>query len=179
MTPDTIIRFWFSEIDRKAHFSKDPEFDELLAQRFGPTHSRATRCELYQWRTSVEGRLAEIIVLDQFSRNLFRDSPLAFASDPQALTLAQELVASGQDKSLPVEQRIFAYMPYMHSESLPVQDVSVALFEQTGQQETLRYAIRHREIIEQYGRYPHRNDILGRDSTADEIAFLSQPGSSF
>ena len=179
MNHTDIIRFWFSEIDKKAHFTKDPEFDELLAQRFGPLHTRATRCELFEWRTSAEGRLAEIIVLDQFSRNLFRDSPLAFASDAQALTLAQEAVAAGDDQKLPVEQRIFLYMPYMHSESLAIHDAGLPLFESTAQENTIKYEVMHRDIIKQFGRYPHRNECLGRKSSAAELEFLSKPGSSF
>lgn len=179
MNHDDIIRFWFSEIDKKAHFTKDLEFDRLLAQRFGPTHRRAARCELYHWRKSAEGRLAEIIVLDQFTRNLFRDSALAFACDAQALTLAQEAVSLGLDKTLPSEQRIFLYMPYMHSESLAIHDASLPLFESAGNENTLKYEHMHRDIIVRFGRYPHRNELLGRESSADELAFLQEPGSSF
>jgi uncharacterized protein (DUF924 family) len=179
MTHQDIIRFWFSEIDKKAHFTKDPEFDQLLAQRFGTTHTRATRCELFDWRVSAEGRLAEVIVLDQFSRNLFRDSPLAFASDSLALALAQEAVAAGLDQQLPAEQRIFLYMPYMHSESLAIHDAGMPLFESTGNENTIKYEVMHRDIIARFGRYPHRNECLGRESTPDEIEFLTQPGSSF
>ncbi len=179
MSYQDIIRFWFSEIDKKAHFTKDAEFDQLLAQRFGTTHTRAARCELHEWRDSAEGRLAEVIVLDQFSRNLFRDSPLAFACDAQALTLAQEAVAAGHDQALPVEQRIFLYMPYMHSESLAIHDAGLLLFENTGQENTIKYEVMHRDIIARFGRYPHRNECLGRESTPAELDFLRQPGSSF
>jgi uncharacterized protein (DUF924 family) len=126
-----------------------------------------------------EGRLAEIIVLDQFSRNVWRDTPRAFAQDALALALAQELVASGQDRSLPVAQRSFAYMPYMHSESALIHEQAVALFSQPGMADTLRFELQHKAIVDRFGRYPHRNAILGRSSTAKELAFLSGPGSSF
>ena len=123
--------------------------------------------------------MAEILVLDQFSRNVYRDTPRAFAQDALALALAQELVASGQDRSLPLAQRSFAYMPYMHSESALVHAQAVALFSQPGMEDTLRFELRHQAIIERFGRYPHRNAILSRSSRAEELAFLSEPGSAF
>ena len=122
-----------------------------------------------------EERLAEIIVLDQFSRNVYRATKQAFAQD----ALAQELVASGQDRSLPGAQRVFAYMPTMHSESALVHTQAVALFTQLGIQDNLNFALRHRAIIERFGRYPHRNAILGRSSSAEVLVFLNEPGSSF
>ena len=121
-------------------------------------------------------------MLDQFSRNVYRrkpQRPRAFAQDPLALALAQELVASGQDRSLPLAQRSFAYMPYMHSESALVHAQAVALFSQPGMADNLRFELQHKAIIDRFGRYPHRNAILGRSSTAEELAFLSGPGSSF
>jgi uncharacterized protein (DUF924 family) len=118
-------------------------------------------------------------VLDQFSRNVYRDTPRSFAQDALALVLAQELVASGQDRSLPEAQRVFAYMPYMHSESALVHTQAVALFTQLGIEGNLDYELRHKAIIDRFGRYPHRNAILGRTSTAEELAFLSEPGASF
>jgi uncharacterized protein (DUF924 family) len=126
--------------------------------------------------------LAEVLVLDQFSRNVYRrkpQRPRAFAQDALALALAQELVASGQDRTLPLAQRNFAYMPYMHSESALVHEQAVALFSQPGMADTLRFELLHKAIIDRFGRYPHRNAILGRSSTAEELAFLSEPGSSF
>jgi uncharacterized protein (DUF924 family) len=125
---------------------------------------------LFAWRASPEGRLAEIIVLDQFSRNVYRDTPRAFAQDPLALALAQELLGGGHDRALTPDQRTFAYMPYMHSESALVQAQSVELFTQLGQADSLRSALRHREIIDRFGRFPHRNAILGRSSSAQELA---------
>jgi uncharacterized protein (DUF924 family) len=123
--------------------------------------------------------LAEILVLDQFSRNVYRDTARSFAQDPLALALAQELVASGQDRALPLAQRSFAYMPYMHSESAVVHAQAVALFSQPGMESSLRFMLRHKEIIDRFGRYPHRNAIVGRKSSADELAFLREPGSGF
>ena len=137
------------------------------------------RCELFEWRTSAKGRLAEIIVLDQFSRNMFRDTPLAFASDPLALVLSQEAISIGADEVLTSTQRSFLYMPFMHSESLIIHEAAVQLFTKNGVQSNLDFEMKHKAIIEQFGRYPHRNEILGRESTAEELEFLKQPGSGF
>ena len=174
-----ILLFWFTELTPKQHFAKDPALDKTIRTRFGSTLEAAARCELFTWRTTPEGRLAEILMLDQFSRHVYRDTPRAFAQDALALALAQELVASGQDRSLPLTQRSFAYMPFMHSESALVHAQAVALFSQPGMEDTLRFELHHEAIIARFGRYPHRNAILGRDSTAEELAFLSEPGSSF
>lgn len=177
--PESILHFWFTELTPKQHFVKDPALDEAIRTRFGATLEAAAKCELFGWRTTPEGRLAEIIVLDQFSRNVYRDTPRAFAQDALALVLAQELVASGHDRSLPVAQRVFAYMPYMHSESALVHTQAVALFAQPGMEGNLDFELRHQAIITRFGRYPHRNAVLGRSSTAEELAFLNEPGSSF
>ena len=174
-----ILHFWFTELGPKQHFAKDAALDEAIRTRFGLVLESAARCELFAWRATPEGRLAEVLVLDQFSRNVYRDSPRAFAQDALALALAQELVASGQDRSLPLAQRSFAYMPYMHSESALVHAQAVALFSQPGLEDSLRSALRHKAIIDRFGRYPHRNAALGRSSTPQELAFLSEPGSSF
>ena len=179
MLPKEILYFWFEELTPKQHFIKDTALDATIGARFGATLEAAARCELFEWRTTAEGRLAEIIVLDQFSRNVYRDTPRAFAQDTLALVLAQELVAGGQDRSLPAAQRVFAYMPYMHSESALVQTEAVALFTQLGNERTLDFELRHKAIIDRFGRYPHRNTILGRSSSALELAFLKEPGSSF
>ena len=179
MQPQSILHFWFEELTPKQHFVKDAALDETIRARFGDTLEAAARCELFAWRATAAGRLAEIIVLDQFSRNIFRDTPRAFAQDALALVLAQELVASGQDRSLTEAQRVFCYVPYMHSESALVQTQSVALFTQLGIANNLDFALRHKAIIDRFGRYPHRNAILGRSSSAEELAFLSAPGSSF
>jgi uncharacterized protein (DUF924 family) len=179
MQPQSVLHFWFEELTGKQHFVKDTALDESIRERFVHTLEAAARCELFAWRATPEGRLAEIIVLDQFSRNVYRDTPRAFAQDALALVLAQELVALGWARGLPLAQRVFAYMPYMHSESALVHAQAVALFSQPGMQDNLRFELRHQAIIERFGRYPHRNTILGRASTAEELAFLSGPGSSF
>ena len=179
MQPQSILHFWFTELTPKDHFAKDATLDETIRARFGSTLAAAARCELFAWRVTPEGRLAEVLVLDQFSRNVYRDSPRAFAQDALALALAQELVASGQDRSLPLAQRSFAYMPYMHSESALVHTQAALLFAQPGMEDTLRFELRHKEIIDRFGRYPHRNALLGRESTPEELAFLSEPGSGF
>jgi uncharacterized protein (DUF924 family) len=179
MQPKEIIHFWFEELTPKQHFMKDAALDATIGARFGLTLETAARCELFAWRMTAEGRLAEIIVLDQFSRNVYRDTPRAFAQDTLALVLAQELVACRRDRNLPPAQRAFAYMPYMHSESALVHKQAVALFSQPGMEDTLSFELRHKAIIDRFGRYPHRNAILGRTSSAEELAFLSEPGSSF
>ena len=177
--PAEILKFWFQEIDRSLWFKKDADFDRLLAERFGTLHTQASHGELSGWRESSHGRLAEIIVLDQFSRNLFRDSPKAFAQDGMALVLAQEAVRCGADAQLSAQERVFLYMPYMHSESLAIHETAVQLFTRNGIAGNLDFELKHKAIIERFGRYPHRNAILGRASTADEIAYLEQPGSGF
>ena len=176
MHPHPILHFWFTELTPKQHFAKDAALDEAIRTRFGATLEAAAKCELFAWRATPEGWLAEVLVLDQFSRNVYRDTARAFAQDALALALAQELVASGQDRSLPLEQRSFAYMPYMHSESALVHAQAVAQFSQPGLEDTLRFELRHQEIITRFGRYPHRNTILGRQSTPEELAFLSEAG---
>jgi uncharacterized protein (DUF924 family) len=162
MTSTDIIHFWFTELTPKQHYAKDTALDEAIRTRFGGTLEAAARCELFAWRATPEGRLAEVLVLDQFSRNVYRDAPRAFAQD--ALALAQ---------------RSFVYMPYMHSESALVHAQAVTLFAQPGMEDTLRFELRHKDIIDRFGRYPHRNALLVRTSTAEELAFLNEPGSSF
>ena len=179
MQPQDILHFWFNELTPKQHYAKDAALDETIRTRFGATLEAAAKCELFAWRATPQGRLAEVLVLDQFSRNVYRGTARAFAQDALALVLAQGLVASTQDRSLPLAQRSFAYMPYMHSESALVHAQAVALFSQPGLQDNLRFELRHKEIIDRFGRYPHRNKILKRESTTDELAFLSEPGSSF
>jgi uncharacterized protein (DUF924 family) len=179
MTHQDILHFWFEELSEQQHFAKDTALDARMRERFGAALEAAARCELFGWRVTAEGRLAEIVLLDQFSRNIYRDTPRAFAQDPLALVLAQELVASGGDRQLNPTQRAFAYMPYMHSESLLVHAQAVRLFEQPGLESNLKFELRHQDIIARFGRYPHRNTLLDRASTAQELAFLSEPGSSF
>ena len=134
---------------------------------------------MIHWRNTAKGRLAEIIVLDQFSRNIFRGKPESFQADPLALILSQEAMFQSDHHHLETFQKVFLLMPLMHSESLLIQDESVRLFEEFGKEDNLKYAIKHREVIKRFGRFPHRNDILSRPSTAEEIEFLKQPGTSF
>ena len=177
--PADVIDFWFRETAPRQWWTKDEGFDATVRERFAALHAAAAQGELFAWRTTAEGRLAEIIVLDQFSRNLHRDDAGAFAQDAMALVLAQEAVAQGVDQQLPVMQRHFLYMPYMHSESALIQVEAEKLFRELGLEETYAIALRHKEIVDRFGRYPHRNAMLGRLSTAEEIDFLRQPGSSF
>ena len=174
-----IIEFWFNEISPKQWWQKSPEFDLMIAERFGDLHRQAGHGELYTWRTEAMGRLAEIIVLDQFSRNIYRDSPLAFALDPMALALAQEAVANDVDQQLEPVHKIFLYTPYMHSESLLIHQQAEKLFRVEGLEDNYQFELKHKAIIERFGRYPHRNHILARASTDEEITFLREPGSSF
>ena len=174
-----VIDFWFEEITAAQWWKKDADFDAQVTQRFASTLDAALAGELADWRVTALGRLAEIIVLDQFSRNIFRNDARSFAADPMALALAQQSVALGVDRSLPSEQRCFLYMPYMHSESRWVHERAVPLFTALGQPSNLEFELKHKAIIDRFGRYPHRNALLGRTSTAEELAFLEQPGSSF
>ena len=178
-TAADVLRFWFDEATPQQWFAKDTAFDAAIRTRFAALHAQAAQGELWHWRGDAQGRLAEILVLDQFSRNLHRGTPAAFAQDGMALVLAQELVASGQDRALPPAQRAFAYMPYMHSESAAIHAQSVQLFAQPGLEGNLRFALQHQAIIERFGRYPHRNAVLGRASSDEELAFLREPGSAF
>ena len=179
MMAHTVLDFWFKEIDAKQWWTKSAEFDQLIASRFGSLHAAAARCELHPWRETPPGRLAEIIVLDQFSRNMFRDQPQAFACDAMALALAQTAVATQADAVLEIQQRAFVYMPYMHSESLLIHSTAQTLFSQAGLESSLASEQHHKAILDRFGRYPHRNAILGRASTTEELEFLSTPGSSF
>ncbi|MFZ1873067.1 MAG: DUF924 family protein [Chania sp.] len=174
-----ILDFWFTEIDPVMWFNKDDDFDRLLHNRFGQVWQAAAQGELAHWRATIEGRLAEIIVLDQFSRNLFRDTPRAFSCDGMALVLAQEAIASGLCQQLSIEQRGFLYLPFMHSESAQIHQQALVLYSELNHRDQLEYELRHKAIIERFGRYPHRNAILGRESTPEEREFLLQPGSGF
>lgn len=179
MTVDRVLAFWFQELKPSDWFKKSEELDLLIRDQFEGTLTRAVRGELSQWRETAKGRLAEIIVIDQFSRNIYRGLPESFLYDPLALVLAQEAVRAGADVELSRDEKGFLYMPYMHSESLKVHEDAVRLFSQPGQEQRLEFELKHKKIIERFGRYPHRNGILGRISTPDENEFLKTPGSSF
>ena len=177
--PHDILSFWFEEIDPASRWSARPEFHALVRERYGGVLERAARAECFAWRDDPSGRLAEVIVLDQFSRNIHRGTRMAFAQDPMALALAQEAVARGCHHALDPLRRGFLFLPFMHSESRLIHETAEALYRAFGEATNLDFELRHKAIIERFGRYPHRNAILGRASTAEEIAFLNEPGSSF
>ena len=179
MNYQDVIDFWFSEIDPGQWWRQSDELDSQIRQRFGPLHAQAVSSELSGWRVHALGRLAEIIVLDQFSRNIFRGTKQAFGADSQALALAQEAVAAGADAELDPARRAFLYMPFMHSEAAEIHQLAVRLFSASGMDSNLQFELRHQAIIDRFGRYPHRNAVLGRVSSAEEIEFLKTPGSSF
>ena len=179
MAATEIIQFWFEDIEPKQRFIKDFEFDELLRIKFGDVHRLASQGLLYAWREHPLDALAEIIVLDQFSRNMFRDTKQAFATDILALVLAQEAIRKKFDKELDSIKKSFLYMPFMHSESKKIHDIALFLFDRPGLEDSFNFEVKHKAIIDRFGRYPHRNELLGRESTAEELLFLSQPGSPF
>ncbi len=176
---EKIIEFWFSEANRKKWFVKNENFDQEITDKFSDIHAQAIQCELYEWRESALGALAEVIVLDQFSRNMFRNKPQSFMYDSLALTLAQNAISRHFDLELNQEQRSFLYMPFMHSESLVIHEQAVKLFKDLGNSMNIEFEYKHKAIIERFGRYPHRNKILGRPSTSEEVKFLQQSDSSF
>jgi len=175
----SVLSFWFHEITPAQWWKVDADFDRLIRERFGDLHRRAAQAELFEWRLTPRGRLAEVIVLDQFSRNIHRGDRRAFESDALALALAQEAVAAKADLSLPEQERVFLYMPYMHSESPLIHHAAVRLFQERAPKSNYDFELRHKAIIDRFGRYPHRNAMLGRASTSEELAFLAEPGSSF
>jgi len=174
-----VLDFWFKELAPEQWWLKDQQLDQTIAARFGLFHQAAIQGECQPWRVNAEGRLAEIIILDQFSRNLYRDQPKAFSSDLAALLLAQEAVSLNIHDQLSVTQQAFLFMPAMHSESTWVHQQAVEWFSAPGLEKNLAFELQHKAIIDRFGRYPHRNAILGRTSTQAEIDFLATPGSSF
>ena len=193
-----VLAFWFGPLDPQGRASasasarwwkKDATFDEEIRTSFGGLHAQLAGGECSDWLATPRGRMAYVIVLDQFSRNMFRGSGQSFATDERALVAVEEGIALGHDRALAFDERGFFYMPFMHSEKLDKQDRAVALFSawreelQGAEREhvagMVRYAERHRDIISRFGRFPHRNALLGRASTGEEQAFLAQPGSSF
>ncbi|MBW4443682.1 MAG: DUF924 domain-containing protein [Plectolyngbya sp. WJT66-NPBG17] len=185
MNANEVLSFWFGETleMRKAWFVKNPEFDAEIRSRFLNTYEQAASDQLDAWIDSPESCLALVIVLDQFSRNMFRGTPRSFATDPKALKIAKRAIAAQFDQQVPPIQRFFFYLPLEHSENLDDQNESVRLYEQLRDnpelKDTYDYALRHRVVIERFGRFPHRNQILDRPSTPEEVEFLKQPGSSF
>lgn len=192
---DEILELWLgaSEVPsaetRARWWTKDPAFDAMLGARFGPLLEAGARGELDHWTETARGALALVVLLDQLSRNIHRDTPRAFAQDASALSIAQEALARGLDRELPLHHRTFLYMPLMHAEDRASQEECVRRFEQLAaaappsEREPLEsnvdFARRHLAIVARFGRFPHRNAILGRESTEEEVAFLREPGSAF
>jgi uncharacterized protein (DUF924 family) len=186
-----VLDFWFGAPGsaehggfRSAWFVKDDGFDAAIREGFGTLIERALRGELDDWAASPRPALAQILLLDQFTRNAYRGTARSFAGDARALAAASRMVGARQDEALPAFMRGFVYLPFEHAEGLAMQDEAVRLFQRLcavapEQSSMLDYAHRHRQVIERFSRFPHRNDILGRQSTAEEIAYLAQPGSGF
>jgi uncharacterized protein (DUF924 family) len=189
-TPSEILNFWFGRegeegygLFREAWFTKDPGFDREVRDRFEGTYEEAAAGRLNHWKDEARSCLALIILLDQFPRNMFRGDPKTYAADDKALEAARHAVEHAYDRELPPYGRLFVYLPFEHSEDLEDQRFSVELFRglaaDIGSEELLDYAVRHLEIIERFGRFPHRNEILGRATTPEEAEFLRGPDSSF
>lgn len=174
-----VLAFWLGEVPPEKWFVVDPELDTRIKARFGSLHARLAEHVSDEWCATPERILAAIIVLDQFSRNLYRNSPQAWACDPVALGLTRTALSRSFDEELHGDQLQFLFMPLMHSEAPGDQALSVALFETIENPVALDYARQHKAIIDRFGRFPHRNAILGRQSTPEELDFLKQPGSSF
>jgi uncharacterized protein (DUF924 family) len=196
--PDRVLAFWFgppgsaTEIagqQRKLWFGKSPANDRAVIERFAATLAAATAGHLDHWARTPRGRLALVIVLDQFPHHIHRDQPQAFATDPQSLALSLDALAAGEDRQLAPIERVFLYLPLEHAESIELQERSVSLYEKLAHQAAaderalfdgfLDYARKHRDVVARFSRFPHRNEILGRPSTPDELEFLKQPGSHF
>ncbi|MDO9418740.1 DUF924 family protein [Pararhizobium sp.] len=178
-TPDDILKFWFEELTPEQWFNSTPDLDRITRERFRATHLALAGEIGGAWHMSGESRLAAIIVLDQFPRNMYRATPLAFATDGLARREAAAALANRADLGVDAARRCFFYFPLEHSETLEDQTLSVQLFTELANADYLDYAIRHREVIEQFGRFPHRNRFLGRVSTSAEEAYLAEPGSGF
>lgn len=174
-----LLTFWFEETDPELWFKKNEEFDATCRTRFGAVQERAARGELAHWKDSPEGCVALVIALDQLPRNFYRGDGRAFATDEAARDVLRHALDKGLDQGLPWRWRQFLYMPLQHSEAPADQDLSVALNATLGNEEVLKFAHAHKEIIDRFGRFPHRNAALGRETTPEEAEFLKQPGSSF
>jgi uncharacterized protein (DUF924 family) len=174
--PEAVIDFWFVAHGSKDWWGADPAFDREIADRFGDTHARLALGEGFAWRGTAQGRLAEIIVLDQFSRQLYRGSPKAFAQDGMALALSQEAVAHGFDRQLEGDRRMFLYMPFMHSESVLVHETATPLWTALGGEDFQKSGDQHLAVLRRFGRFPKRNAALGRASTPEELAYIAEIG---
>ena len=177
--PEDVYSFWFEKCSREQRFQSTLSLDEEIRDRFRDTHLALAGGVIGSWHASPENRLAAVIVLDQFPRNIYRNTPLAFATDGLALREAKLAVDAGADRLVDKECRTFFYMPFEHAEDIAEQERSVSLFQALGDAEYLDYAIRHRDVIASFGRFPHRNAIIGRASTAAELEYLARPGAGF
>lgn len=173
--PATVLEFWYSESAREHWFKSSAEFDREMEQRFGRLHRLASEGRLDAWQETPEGALALVILLDQFTRNLYRGSQQAYSNDARALAVSRAAIDRGLDRSLSGWHKAFLYMPFMHSEELADQEYSAGLFTAAGL-DNARYALHHRDIIRRFGRFPHRNEVLGRESTDEEIEYLNSTG---
>lgn len=178
---DEILQFWFEDIDHSRWFKKDPDFDRELAQRFGGLLTLVKDDQLDDWCDTPRGHLALIIVLDQFSRNIYRGESRAFEADSKALQLTVDGIRDGSDEKLSLEQRSFFYLPLRHAEDLAMQELGLAKTRQINDAGygTDKYALNHLEIIKRFGRFPHRNDVLGRGNTAEEDEYLKDGNAGF
>lgn len=188
---EEILTFWFDEVrDEPAYFEEyaprwfvqNADFDREIVQRFQTDYELAAQGKLTHWTETARGGVALILVLDQFPRNMFRNDPRAFATDPLARQIAEQMIAAGFEQQLRLVERYFVYVPFMHSEDRAHQQRSVMLFQQLAEERAYfdtAYAVRHQEVIDRFGRFPHRNAVLGRASTSEELEFLKQFGSSF
>ena len=172
MNYSDILNFWFEQVSSDNWFKKNETLDLKMVEKFIVIHSQATAGELFEWREGPLGRLAEIILIDQFSRNIYRDDPKAFASDDMALALAEEAIRKNDHQNLETCHKQFLYMPFMHSESKFIHDIAVNLFSGPGLEKSLSYELTHKSIIDRFGRFPERNEILGRVSTPEEQTYL-------
>lgn len=180
-TKQEVLRFWFEESQPQQWFQVNESFDREIRERFLTTYEMAADDLCRPWAKDAEGALALCIVLDQFPRNIFRNSPMAYATDHKALLVAKEAIHKGFDQILTPMKRRFLYLPFEHSEELQDQVRSVKLFESMKKEDPIgyEYALRHKEVIERFGRFPHRNIDLGRASTPEELTYLNQPGAGF
>lgn len=172
MNYSDVLEFWFEQLSAEDRFKKDDVLDLMMVEKFIAIHAKAISGELYFWRDDPLGRLAEIILIDQFSRNIYRDDPKAYTSDSMALVLAQEVIYGNHHKSFDTDYKIFLYMPFMHSESKLIHEIALKLFSEPGMEKSLQYEIEHKNTIDKFGRYPERNDIIGRLSTPEEKIYL-------
>ncbi|MDB5712120.1 MAG: hypothetical protein JWL96_4190 [Sphingomonas bacterium] len=174
-----VLDFWFGEVPPEKRFAKDAALDDEIARRFGGLRDEVLASDATGWRNGPDTMLAAIIMLDQFSRNIHRETAEAFAADPLAVALTKEAIARGWDEAIDAERRAFLYMPLMHAEDAAAQRESVACFTCLGNAENLDFARAHEAVIEKFGRFPSRNAALGRQSTPEELTYLSQPGAGW